>query len=91
MELALLISEQVNCLIICLPKGSFSSYTSYVFSVSSPSKALFLLACLFINNSSQNGSHDGFSSFFFVLFRGLGDGKWGTEQNSLFIILVICN
>ena len=41
-----------------------------------------LFVCLFVNNSSQNGSSDGSSSgsFLFVLFGGLGDGKWGTEE-----------
>lgn len=72
------------CLVICLPKGSFSSYSSYVFSDSSPFKALCFcwLVCLFVNNSFQNGSGDGSSSgsFWSVLFGGLGDGKCGTEE-----------
>lgn len=42
------------CLGIYLPKGSFASYSSYDFSISSPFKALLLFTCLLFVKIAPN-------------------------------------
>lgn len=72
---------------IHLPKGSFASNRA---SVSSPFKALwFCLVASLLIIAPKVAAMSFLFPFFF--FRGQGDGKRGTRQESLWIILAICN